>query len=117
MSVLLSIYMLEKYQEDVGHGRGEGYQVVAIGQVNHLNASSCQRSDVARPTGVTSGDELLDANPSPVKEVLAVAPPDIPPPCGYGPLPSLTVQRALRGELSATPPYPSDSFAHLEGLC
>lgn len=51
---------------------------MAIGQLNNLDASSCQHSDVACPTGMTSEGERLDANPAHVKEVLAAAPPDSP---------------------------------------
>lgn len=59
--------------------RGEERRLaVAIGQVKHLDASSCQRSEVARPAGMTSEGEGLDANPAHVKEVLAAAPPDSP---------------------------------------
>jgi hypothetical protein len=47
-------------------------------QVNYLDVSGCQRSDLARPTGRTSEDERLDANPARVKEVLAAALPDSP---------------------------------------
>ena len=66
--------MLKKIsQDDLGSSGWERWQAVAIGQVNYFAALGCQRSDVARPTWMMSAGEWIDANPTHVMGVLAVA--------------------------------------------